>query len=109
MSFKATSTTVKYVRAFNRWERWAGQFPEVQAFPASPLYISLYLNKLKKESRLKSFIGAAVYGFKWASWRLIRITSYPKLSSSHQDGPRAENHSMQIKVTRKARFESVHL
>ena len=78
MSFKATSTTAKYVRAFNRWERWAGQFPEVQAFPASPLYISLYLNKLKKESRLKSFIGAAVYGFKWASWRLIRITSYPK-------------------------------
>ena len=34
MSSKAASTTAKYVRAFNRWKRWASQFPEVQAFLA---------------------------------------------------------------------------
>lgn len=62
MSSKAASTTAKYVRAFNRWKRWASQFPEVQAFPASPLHISLYLNELKKESGSKSSIEAAVYG-----------------------------------------------
>ena len=62
MSSKAASTTAKYVRAFNHWKRWASQFPEVQAFPASPLYISLYLNELKKELGSKSSIEAAVYG-----------------------------------------------
>ena len=66
MSSKAASTTAKYVRAFNRWKRWASQFPEVQAFPASPLYISLYLNELKKELGSKSSIEAAVYGLNWA-------------------------------------------
>ena len=60
MSSKAASTTAKYVRAFNRWKRWASKFPEVQAFPASPLHISLYLNELKKESGSKSSIEPAV-------------------------------------------------
>ena len=54
------------MRAFNRWKRWASQLPELQAFPASPLYISLYLNELKKESGPKSSIEAAVYGLNWA-------------------------------------------
>ena len=66
MSSKAASTTAKYVRAFNHWKRWASQFPEVQAFPASPLHISLYLNELKKELGSKSSIEAAVYGLNWA-------------------------------------------
>ena len=66
MSSKAASTTAKYVRAFDRWKRWASQFPEVQAFPASPLYISLYLNELKKELGSESSIEAAVYGLNWA-------------------------------------------
>ena len=65
LSSKAPSTTLKYSRAFDRWKRWASRFPEVQAFPASPLGISLYLNDLRKESGSKSAMEAAVYGLKW--------------------------------------------
>ena len=66
LSAKAASTTRKYMGAFNRWKRWAIQFPEIKPFPASPLHISLYIADLKKSASSKSTIEAAVYGLRWA-------------------------------------------
>lgn len=66
LSSKAASTTKKYMGAFNRWKRWASQFPEIKPFPASPLHISLYIADLKKSAGTKATIEAAVYGIRWA-------------------------------------------
>ena len=66
LASKAPATTTKYLGAFNRWKRWAAQFPEIQSFPASPLHISLYIAELKKRANSKSVIEAAVYALRWA-------------------------------------------
>ena len=42
---KAENTSKKYERGFNAWRKWASQFKEIVIFPASSVYVSLFLSR----------------------------------------------------------------
>jgi len=43
VSSKASSTSNKYMYAFNRWKKWAQPLSTVDVFPAKPVHVALYL------------------------------------------------------------------
>lgn len=61
----ATNTLNKYKPAWKKWLSWAESYPEVNACPADPFFVALYLNDLVIEKVSLSAITAAFHGIRW--------------------------------------------
>lgn len=62
---KAPSTLRQYSGSFRRWKTWALQ-KGLDAFPASPFHIALYLAYLTQKSNTAAPIEQAVHSISWA-------------------------------------------
>ena len=63
---RATGTTDAYGRAFLRWRRFAASLDEIQAFPAKPEHVALYLQHVLDTTKSHSAVDSAIYGIQWA-------------------------------------------
>ena len=63
---KAPDTVKKYAGAFSRWRRWAATKPSLQAFPAKPFQVALYLCFLSKSAKTSAPVQEAVNALSWA-------------------------------------------
>ena len=63
---RAESTVQKYTRSFDRWKKWAAQYPEISEFPAQPAHVALYLQHLLETSEAKTAVDDAVNALAWA-------------------------------------------
>ena len=55
----------KYTRSFDRWKKWAAQYPEISEFPAQPAHVALYLQHLIETSEAKTAVDDAVNALAW--------------------------------------------
>jgi integrase len=62
---RAPSTTALYRGAYQRWVSWTQEFPHVQALPASPQSIILYLVELSNSANSFSPINLAACSIAW--------------------------------------------
>ena len=63
---RATGTTDAYRRAFLRWRSFAASSDEIQAFPAKPEHVALYLQHVLDTTKSHSSVDSAIYGIQWA-------------------------------------------
>ena len=63
---RATGTTDTYRRAFLRWRGFAASSDEIQAFPARPEHVALYLQHVLDATKSRSSVDSAIYGVQWA-------------------------------------------
>ena len=63
---RATGTTDAYRRAFLRWRRFAASLDEIQAFPAKPEHVALYLQHVLDTTKSHSAVDSAIYRIQWA-------------------------------------------
>ena len=63
----AKSTAKKYKGAFAQWTRWTRWAEEqgMEALPAKPIHVALYLTKLTQEADSAAPVSAAVYAIAW--------------------------------------------
>ena len=59
---RATGTTDAYRRAFLRWRGFAASSDEIQAFPAKPEHVALYLQHVLDTTKSHSSVDSAIYG-----------------------------------------------
>ena len=57
---RTKSTVQKYTRSFDRWKKWAAQYPEISKFPALPAHVALYLQHLLETSEAKTAVDDAL-------------------------------------------------
>lgn len=62
---RASSTTAKYLRAYERWNSWAGQRAEVKAYPVDEVHFALYLQHIGESTQSKSAVEEAVNAISW--------------------------------------------
>ena len=63
---KASSTTERYSRAFQKFREWSACFEEVVCLPSDELSVALYLEFLLQQSFPYSALESACYGINWA-------------------------------------------
>ena len=63
---RATNTSKTYQAAYNRWERWTSKFPEIDAIPAQPNYVILYITHLAQTAGSFSSINQFLSALSWA-------------------------------------------
>ncbi|XP_067039577.1 uncharacterized protein [Acropora muricata] len=63
---RATGTTDAYRRAFLRWRSFGASSDEIQAFPAKPEHVALYLQHVLDTTKSHSSMDSAIYGIQWA-------------------------------------------
>ena len=63
---KAPATVKKYAGAFSRWRRWSASKPTLQAFPAKPFQVALYLSYLTRSAKTSAPVEEAVNSLSWA-------------------------------------------
>ena len=63
---RATGTTDAYRRAFLRWIGFAASSDEIQAFPAKPEHVTLYLQHVLDTTKSRSLVDSANNGIQWA-------------------------------------------
>ena len=63
---KQGGTVKNYTYGWSRWRRWAALYPEVQAFPASPMYVAIYLLEIYQSARTAAPVSLAAYSIAWA-------------------------------------------
>ena len=63
---KAPATVKKYAGAFSRWRRWTATKSSLQAFPAKPFQVALYLCFLSKSAKTSAPVQEAVNALSWA-------------------------------------------
>ena len=63
---RATGTTDAYRRAFLRWRSFAASSDEIQAFPAKPEHVALYLQHVLDTTKSHSSVDSAIYGIQCA-------------------------------------------
>ena len=64
---RATVTTDVYRRASLRWRRFAASSDEIQAFPAKPEHLALYLQHVLDTTKSHSLVDFAIYRIQWAN------------------------------------------
>ena len=62
---RASSTTQKYLTTWGRWENWARTRIGVEAFPADPYHLALYIAHLSTTSGAKTAADAVSACVKW--------------------------------------------
>lgn len=63
---RATGTTDAYRRVFVRWRGFAASSDEIQAFPANPEHVALYLQHVLDTTKSHSSVDSAIYCIQWA-------------------------------------------
>ena len=63
---RATGATDAYRRAFLRRRGFAASLDEIQAFPAKPEHVVLYLQHVLDTTKSHSSVDSAIYGIQWA-------------------------------------------
>ena len=63
---KASGTIDSYRRAFARWKEFAAAKEEIEAFPAKPEHVALYLQHLLDSTQSYSVVDSAIYAIQWA-------------------------------------------
>ena len=63
---RAPGTIDAYRRAFLRWKSFAASSAEIQAFPAKPEFVALYLQYLLDTTFSSHSVDMAVYAIQWA-------------------------------------------
>ena len=63
---RATGTTDAYRRPFLRWRSFGASSDEIQAFPAKPEHVALYLQHVLDTTKSHSSVDSAIYGIQWA-------------------------------------------
>ena len=75
---RASSTTAKYSRAFQRWKEWTTQHAEVKVFPVDELHFCLYLQHLGESTKSKATVEEAVNAVAWVQ----QLAAHQPISSS---------------------------
>ena len=63
---KAPATIKKYSGAFRRWKKWTESKAYLEAFPAKPIQVALYLSFLISKSKTSAPVEEAVNALSWA-------------------------------------------
>ena len=63
---KASSTTERYSRAFQKFREWASCHREITPLPSDDISVALYLEFLLQSSCSISALESACYGISWA-------------------------------------------
>jgi site-specific recombinase XerD len=63
---RATNTSKVYQASFNRWERWTSKYPEIDALPAQPNHVILYITHLAEKAGSFSSINQFLSALSWA-------------------------------------------
>jgi site-specific recombinase XerD len=66
LASKAPGTTDSFRRAFSRWKHFASSRNYIQAFPASPRHVALYLQFLLDTTGSANAVDSALYAINWA-------------------------------------------
>ena len=87
---RAESTVQKYTRSFDRWKKWAAQYPEISEFPAQPAHVALYLQHLIETSEAKTAVDDAVNALAWVHELagLPSPTSHPTVRTMQESAHR---------------------
>lgn len=75
---RAPNTNKSYDQAFDRWKRWADNYPEVSSLPADPLHIVLYILFLARSAKSFSNINLAICSLAWAH----KLAGFPSPTGS---------------------------
>ena len=59
-------TVKNYVYGFNRWKKWAAQFPEVDSLPAKPKYLAMFMTEILYSSKSHAPVSNIFYSLSWA-------------------------------------------
>ena len=59
-------TVKNYLFGFNRWKKWAAQYPEVDVLPAKPKYVAIFLTDILYSSKSHAPVSNAYYSLSWA-------------------------------------------
>ena len=83
---RAESTVQKYTRSFDRWKKWAAQYPEISEFPAQPAHVQ----HLLETSEAKTAVDDAVNALAWAHelGGLPSSTSHPTVRTMQESAHR---------------------
>lgn len=65
LAAKAPSTNEKYRNSWKGWLDWCDGKKEVNAIPAEPFYVAIYLNFTLETANNKGALTAAFYGIRW--------------------------------------------
>ena len=81
---RAPSTVRKYTGAFLRWKKWATNKPGVEALPAVPIHVALYLQYLVQKGATVAPVVEAVNALSWAHQVAVvdDPTSHPLVRST---------------------------
>ena len=89
---RAESTVQKYTGSFDRWKKWAAQYPEISEFPAQPAHVALYLQHLLETSEAKTAVDDAVNALAWVHelGGLPSPMSYPTVRTMQESAHKRE-------------------
>ena len=63
------NTNKSYINYFIKWQKWANQFPEVNATPAEKVYVILYMLSLFQNKKSYLSIRMSHYAIKYFKWK----------------------------------------
>ena len=63
---RAPTTNRAYGYAYKKWKAWSDNYDEVDALPAKPVHVILFLMVLGKKAKTFSAINSAVSAISWA-------------------------------------------
>ena len=75
---RADSTVKKYLRAFQRWRRWADHRSRVSSYPIKEAHFALYMQHLSETSKSKATVEEAVNAISWVQ----QLSNHKAVSSS---------------------------
>ena len=76
---REATTQTAYIGAFNRFEKWTKNLLSVQALPANPESVAIYLLSLAQNRKSVATINQAVYAITW----MHRICDFPNPTSNN--------------------------
>ena len=66
---RENNTNKSYINYFIKWQKWANQFPEVNATPAEKVYVILYMLSLFQNKKSYLSIRMSHYAIKYFKWK----------------------------------------
>ena len=65
LSSRRQGTVYNYVNAYNKWKVWSDNFNEINALPADPKFVALYMLNLQESAKSHAPISMCFYALSW--------------------------------------------
>ena len=97
---RENNTNKSYINYFIKWQKWANQFPEVNATPAEEIYVILYMLSLFQNNKSYPVIRMSYYAIKYFNEFFTgdrELGSHIKRLSGYTENPKSTRPSSDLK------------